>query len=146
MAVLVYASEQDLANWTQAANPPNAAALLRSASILVRQVTRVCWYAADSVTNLPTDPTTLQSFKDATCAQCAFWIANNIDPEAILAPGQAISTKKIGTAQISYNNVGAGSASAYQMRVDAATTLCEEAFNILSQEANLQLNGVWVIG
>lgn len=146
MAVLIYATEQDLANWTQAANPSNAASLLRAASICVREVTRFCWYAADSVTNMPTDPTTLQAFKDATCAQVQFWIKNNIDPDAVLAPQQTPTTKKIGGAQISYNNVGAGSLAAYEMRVEAATTLCDQAFQILSQEASLQLQGVWVVG
>lgn len=143
--VLLYATSTDLQAWTGNAAPSNAATLLRSASLLVREATRNCWYAVDTTTSMPTDATTLQAFNDATCAQCSFWIANSIDPQAILAPPSILNSKSIGSARLGYDTAGAGSVQAYQQRVAAAKTLCDEAYRILS-DANLQLNGVWVVG
>jgi hypothetical protein len=144
VAVLIYATAADLAEWTQQAAPANAAALLRSASLLVREATKSCFYAVDAG-NLPTDADTKQAFNDATCAQAAFWVANGIDPQAVLAPPKILNSKAIGSARLSYDTSGAGSLQAYQARVEAAQSLCDEAVRIL-QDAQLQLNGVWVVG
>jgi hypothetical protein len=144
VAVLIYATSSDLANWTQQAAPANAATLLRSASLLVRDATKVCYYAVDS-NNLPTDATILQAFKDATCCQAAFWAANGIDPTAPLAQPGVLNQKAIGSARLGYDTAGAGSLAAWQAKVQAAAELCDEAVRIL-QDANLRLTGAWVIG
>lgn len=142
--VLVYAADTDLAAWTGTTAPANATVLLRSASLLVREATRNCFYATDAG-NLPTDPVTKQAFNDATCAQAAFWAANSIDPVAVFTPPVVLNQKALGSARLGYDTAGAGSVQAYQARVKAAKTLCEESQRIL-QDANLQLNGVWVVG
>lgn len=142
--VLVYAASTDYQTWTGNTPPANMSTLLRSASLLVREATRNCFYAVDT-NGYPTDATTKQAFNDATCSQCSFWIANSIDPQAILAPPNILNSKAIGSARLGYDTAGAGSVQAYQQRVQAASTLCDEAYRILS-DANLQLNGVWVVG
>ena len=142
--VLVYAASSDYTSWTGNTPPANMNTLLRSASILVREATRNCFYAVDT-NGYPTDATIKQAFNDATCSQCSFWVANNIDPQAVLAPASILNSKAIASARLGYDTAGAGSVQAYQQRVEAATTLCDEAYRILS-DANLQLNGVWVIG
>lgn len=144
MGVLIYAASADLAAWMGAAAPANATVLLRSASLLVREATRNCFYAVDSG-NLPTDATIKQAFNDATCAQAAFWAAAGIDPTNPIAPLSVLNSKAIGSARLGYDTAGAGSVQAYQTRVDAARTLCDEAFRIL-QDANLQMTGPWVVG
>jgi hypothetical protein len=141
---LVYATPDDLAAWTGTTAPANATALLRSASLLVREATRNCFYATDG-TGQPTDTATLAAFKDATTAQAAFWAANSIDPVAVFTPAQIVNQKSIGSARLGYDTAGAGSVAAYQARVQAAQELCADAVRIL-QDANLQLHGVWVVG
>lgn len=144
MAVLIYATAADLAKWTQQAAPANAVQLLRSASLLVRDATKACFYAVDS-NNMPTDATTLQTFNDATCAQAAFWAANGIDPSAPLAVPGVLNQKAIGSARLGYDTAGAGSLAAWQAKVQAASELCDEAVRIL-QDGNLKLSAVWVVG
>jgi hypothetical protein len=144
VAVLIYATAADLAEWTQQAAPANAAALLRSASLLVRDATKVCYYAVDG-TGLPTDTAVKQAFNDATCCQVAFWAAAGIDPSAPLAQQGVLNQKAIGSARLGYDTSGAGSLAAWQAKVDAATSLCDEAYRIL-QDANLQMTGPWVVG
>lgn len=144
MAVLVYATPTDLANWTQQPVPANAAAILRSASLLVREATRNCFYAVDAG-NLPTDAVIKQAFNDATCAQAAYWAANGIDPGAPLAQAGVLNSKAIGSARLGYDTAGAGSLAAYQARVQASHELCQDAVRIL-QNAGLQMNGPWVVG
>lgn len=142
--ILLYVTNTDVQNW-MGSTPANVASLIRQASLMIREATRFCWYATDPVTLFPTDANILQAFKDACCAQIEFWVANNLDPVAILNPGNAVATKKIGTAEIQYQNQGSGSVAGYERRVAAANTLCDQALRILS-DSNLQLSGVWVIG
>lgn len=142
---LVYATPADLSAWTGATAPPNAVNLLRRASGLVRKATATAFYATDP-TGLPTDATTLQAFKDATTAQANYWALNNIDPATGgLAQTGVLSSKKIGSASLTYDVAGAGSVAAYQARITAATTLCDEAFDLL-QAAGINLINPWVAG
>ncbi|MFI0897750.1 hypothetical protein [Streptomyces sp. NPDC020983] len=68
-----YATTDDLAAYTGTAAPDNAAALLAKASrMLDSAVFRLCWYQADG-DGLPTNPLVQQAFKDACCAQAAWW-------------------------------------------------------------------------
>ena len=142
---LVYATPADLSAWTGATAPPNAVQLLRRASGLVRKATATAFYATDP-TGLPTDPDTLQAFKDATTAQANFWAVNNIDPAAGgLTQSGVLTSKRIGSASLSYDAAGSGSVTAWQAKVDAATTLCEEAFDLL-QAAGINLINPWIAG
>lgn len=142
---LTYATPDDMAAWTGGVAPVNATQLLRSASLLVRRFTETAFYTTDT-TGLPTDAGILQSFKDATTAQAAFWAASNIDPaSAGFATSGILSSKKIGSASLTYDVAGAGSVQAFNERRRMASSLCDEAVNIL-QQAALFTNGPWIIG
>ena len=142
---LIYATTTDLTAWTGATAPTNATQLLRRASALVRKATATAFYAVDT-TGLPTDTVTLQAFKDATTAQANFWAVNNIDPASGgLTQSGILSSKKIGSASLTYDTVGTGSVTAYQARAAATSDLCEEAFDIL-QGAGVNLINPWVAG
>ena len=142
---LIYANAQDLSTWTGATAPSNAEQLLRRASGLVRKHTATAFYATDP-TGLPTDPDTLQAFKDATTAQANYWVVNNIDPAGGGLTQQGILTSKsIGSARLGYDAAGSGSVTAWRAKVDAATTLCDEAFDIL-QAAGINLINPWIAG
>lgn len=142
---LIYATSTDLSTWTSATAPANATQLLRRASGLVRKATATAFYATDP-TGLPTDPDTLQAFKDATCAQAAMWTAAGIDPAgggvAVIAP---LKAKRIGSAGLDYDTSASSSVTAYTARGAAAVTLCEEAVDIL-QAAGINLINPWIAG
>jgi hypothetical protein len=144
VAVLIYATTADLATWTQQAAPANAVQLLRSASLLVREATASAYYQVDA-NKLPTDTDILEAFKDATCAQAAFWAANGIDPNAPLAQQGVLNQKAIGSARLGYDTAGAGSLAAWQAKVEAARELCDEARRCL-QIQKLQVTGPWIVG
>ena len=142
---LVYAAPGDLAAWTGSAAPANATQLLRSASLLVRDATASAFYAADA-TGLPTDPGTLQAFKDATTAQAAFWAANGIDPAAGALPSAGVLRgKKIGSASLDYDTSATVSAAVLQARLDSVESLVPEAVRIL-RGAGVNTYGPWIVG
>ena len=142
---LVYAVPDDLAAWTGSAAPANATPLLRSASLLVRDATASAFYATDA-TGLPTDPGTLQAFKDATCAQAAFWAANGIDPAAGALPTAGVLRgKKLGSASLDYDTAAAASQAVLQARMDSVEALVPEAVRIL-RGAGVNTYGPWIVG
>jgi hypothetical protein len=109
-----------------AAVPANAAALLRSASYLIRSETKKAVY--DTADGLPSDTAVAEAFRDATCAQAAFWAASGIDPSLGAAGVQPLAaSKSIGGASIAYS-VYAATAEA---RANSAGALGPEAFFIL---------------
>jgi hypothetical protein len=145
VAVLIYATTADLAEWTQQAAPANAASLLRSASLLVREATKSAYYAVDA-NNLPTDTDVLEAFRDSTCAQAAYWIALGIDPTTGgLSTQGVLRGKRIGSAALDYDTSALASVTAMQERMAAARELCDEAFRIL-QIQKLQITGPWIVG
>ena len=125
MAVLVYAEPSDLVAWTGQEAPANAEVLLRSASILVRQVTRSAAYATDT-DGLPTDAATAGAMLSATCAHAAALAGAGVDP---LAAGTeaGVSSTSIGSASVT--TLGYLGAEAAKLRL--ATQLCPEAQAIL---------------
>ena len=136
------AQPADLAAWTGAAAPGNAAPLLREASSLVISASSSSYYAADPATGLATDPVVAKALNDATCIQAAAWQALGIDP---LAGGVAVagvaSEKSIGSAHIKL----ADAAQAAEARAKALTTLVPAAVRKL-QENNLMDSNVWMYG
>ncbi len=125
--ILVYATEADLATWTGAATPSNASALLRSASLLVRQATGSATYDYDD-DGAPTDADVIDAMRDATCAQAAALAANGIDPAAGVAGASgAVQASSIGSASVTY----AVSSDAAGRRQALLTTLTTEAEMIL---------------
>lgn len=123
MTVLVYAEPSDLVAWTGQEAPANAEVLLRSASILVRQVTRSAVYATDA-DGLSTDAATAGAMLSATCAHAAALAGAGVDP---LAAGTdaGVSSTSIGSASISFE------ASGLSARAALRTQLCPEAQAIL---------------
>jgi hypothetical protein len=64
----------DLTDYTGTAAPAAAERLLRDASqFLESRVFRLCWYNADATTGLPTNAVVTAAFKQAVCAQVAWW-------------------------------------------------------------------------
>ena len=143
--MLIYATTAELTTWLGVAAPANAAALLRSASILVHRATMTAIYDVDAITSLPTDADQLAAFRDATCSQAASWIALAIDPAKGAAGVKSVTSKSIGSASISYANAQAISNAAVSALADAATSLCQEALLILAQ-AGLLSSSSWELG
>lgn len=139
--MIVYATPDDLLDWTQQAVPDNALSLLRSASLLIGRDTASTTYVADPITGLPTEAALVTALRDATCAQATYWDAAGIDPvggPAGLTPLR--SSKKVGSAQITTDT-----ASLAASRVAAVDQLCPQAETILRQ-AMLLSNRVWSYG
>lgn len=139
--MLIYASSTDLAAWTGTAAPANAAGLLRSASLAVREGTELCFYATDT-TGMPTDATVLQAFNDATCAQAAWLAAVDVDPNrgGVLEEGVE-SSAGIASARITYADAPA----AAEAKQRALTGLCPDAQRIL-RNAGLYATAPWIVG
>lgn len=135
--MILYATSTDLASWTGQAAPDDAAALLRSASVLVRTATRAALYDVDSA-GKPSDAVILGAFRDATCAQAAAWSAAKINPaEQGLGLGEpGVVSKSMGGRTVQYADLS-GSVTIQQQRATAATELCPEARNILAAEGLL---------
>jgi hypothetical protein len=69
----IYATADDMAAYTGTTAPANADALLAKASrFLDSSVFRLCWYQADG-DGLPTNALVVAAFRDAVCAQAAWW-------------------------------------------------------------------------
>lgn len=127
------ATSDDLAAWTTAAAPTNAAVLLRSATTLVLAATSGALYAVDTATGLATDSGTLQTMNDATCIQAAAWDAIKYNPlTGGVITSSVKSSKSIGSAQITY----ADGVMAAKSRADAIAELVPDALRLL------RLNGL----
>lgn len=134
--MLIYATPADLTTgdlpWLPSA-PANAGSLLRSASLLVYSATVAAFYNVDD-TGLPTDATVLQAFKDATCVQVATWVGLGMDPLNVGLDAKAPTRQKtLDGASIAYDTSVATSQAALAIRQDAASTLCQQAQDILRQ-------------
>ena len=142
----VYATEQQLAEWSGQAAPDNATVLLRAASRLVDSALLTAVYATDD-DGAPTDTKVAAALRDATCAQAATWAALGIDPTAGPAGQSAplVRSKKIGSASVDYDTSAAASVTVQQSRADAVTQLTGEAVQYLAA-AGLLNNRVWVYG
>ncbi|WP_404285428.1 hypothetical protein [Glutamicibacter arilaitensis] len=127
----IYATAADVQEWTGQAPPDNVVPLLRSASALVEEATMMAVYPVDN-DGLPRRTADGDAFRDATCAQVAYWVANSLDPSAGGLDELSVkvaSSKSIKGASVSYD--AADAARSKQARVDALTTLSHAAFAIL---------------
>lgn len=139
--MLVYATPEQLAAWTDTASPANAAQLLRSASLLITDAIANAVYDVDG-TGLPTDSDKVDALSDATCAQAAAWAALGIDPAAGPAGVTgAVQSSSIAGGSVSY----AVSSTAGDDRAAAAARLTGEALLILRQ-AGLLTGAILVLG
>jgi hypothetical protein len=128
--MLVYATEDDLANWltdTDQEPPANAGAVLRSASILVARAIRESLYADGVVTSDPK--------RDATCAQVYTWMTTGIAPSSAgLSSASLVRSKSIDGATIEYDTSLNASVTAFNARQALADGLCAESMAILDAE------------
>lgn len=71
----IYATADDLAAYTGSSAPADADALLAKASrFMDSSVFRFCWFQSDG-DGIPTDQLVSDAFRDAVCAQAAWWDA-----------------------------------------------------------------------
>lgn len=71
----VYATAEQYETYTGAAAPLDIdARLARASRLLETQVFRMCAYAADTATGLPTDALVAAAFADAVCAQAEWGV------------------------------------------------------------------------
>lgn len=127
----IYATPEDLTDWTGKPAPANATSLLRSASVLVEDATLTAIYAVDR-DGIPTLPKVLKAFKDATCEQTDFWARNSIDPDKDTLEMQtklSPASKAISGANIAY--FATDIQGAKQAKLDAVNKLCAQSLRIL---------------
>lgn len=127
--MITYATPDDMTQWTGGPAPDNAVGLLRFASSLTARATRTATYPTRN--GEPYGPV-VQTLRDATTAQAAFWAANGLDPVggALGEQGKGHATSKtIKGASVGYSVTLVEKNN--QARTDAVDTLCAEAWNIL---------------
>ncbi|MDQ0943272.1 hypothetical protein [Streptomyces sp. V1I1] len=94
----IYATSAQYVTYTGLAAPADIAKMLADASrMLDSKVFQYCWFAADSVTGMPTNALVLQAFADATCAQ-AEWGDETGDTTG--AAGAGWGTAELGSAKL----------------------------------------------
>ncbi len=103
-----------------------ALSLLRSASLLVENATRLATYDVDT-NGLPTEPKIIEAFKLATLQQIATWYFSNIDPDkGGVGQTAQISSQSVDGGSVSYS----GAVSAQELGY-AATSLTDLAVEYL---------------
>ena len=130
------ATVDDLAGWTATTVPANATALLRSATSLVLDATKLADYCTDPDTGLATDPNIAAAMNQATCIQAAAWDALGINPlTGGIDTGGVKASKRIGTASFEI----AGAAQTAAALAYAAQNLVPEAVRRLRQEGLISM-------
>lgn len=131
---MLYATAEQLSAWFDGVpTPANAPSLLRSASLLVRAETVGTVYTTDT-DGAPSDPVVRQAFADATCAQVMAWSVAGIDPAGGgVATSAPVRSKKLGSGAIDYDTSVNSSVAMFQARRNVTTSLCYEAWMILTQ-------------
>ncbi len=124
------ATLDDLAAWLDDDLPVNAPAYLRSASAAVYDFTSVAVYRTDPATGLPLDAGLAGTFRDATCAQAAWLITADIDPNGGGTDAPEPMSVSLGSAAINYGAAANESAAARQAALGG---LCQDARRIIQQ-------------
>lgn len=139
------ASPADYQTWTGSAGPDNIVQILRACTSLVLEASSAAYYPVDSTTGLATVAQTANALRDATCIQAAAWVALGIDPAAggVISKSGTAASKKIGSAQIVYDN--SGSALAAESRAAASVSLVPDAERMLKRN-NLLGFAPWTFG
>lgn len=133
--MLTFATEEDLARWSDGNIPDNPRPLIRHASVMVQHAIR---FARFSVTpaGLPSDPDIAEAVRDAVCAQVEAWAVSKINPTQIATTG-VVTGSKIGDASFTFD-----AASSANTASNARTELCNEAWLIL-ENAGLIGGKIW---
>lgn len=123
--MLVYAMPTDVEKWMGEPAPEGVVPLIRRASTMVGVATRMARYDVTPAGG-PADTDVADAMRDAVCAQVAAWHTAGVDPS-----GERIVAKVAATSIDGVNlTYGQDAASAERDRV--ATTLCSEAWDILT--------------
>jgi|LSQX01.1.fsa_nt_gb hypothetical protein len=131
----LYAQPEDLIPEWLDVIPGNAHRLIRAASVLVENATRLGRYDTDAE-GYPTQPNTRSAFLAAVCQQVAVWHNADIDPDKGLTGQQAtISSQSAGGGSVSYTGT-----QTTQERGLAAVTLCDQSYLILRNAGLLHQN------
>lgn len=138
------ATTDDLAAWMSTDAPANATAILRACTVMVIDACEGSFYSTDPATGIATDTTIQTAMKNAVLDQAAAWVTLKIDPftGGVATLGTATS-KKIGSAQITYDGTDAAAAAA--ARAAAFTSLVPQAVKRL-QQVNLLGTNPWYYG
>lgn len=134
--MLVFATEDQLTEWSGEPSPANARVLLREASILVRGACRADVF--DVLPNgLPEDDDKRLAMQEATCAQAAMWSSTGVNPAAGAGgiANQVVSSS-IDGASVSFNTAALDAAKA-----ESIDRLCASAYRIL-RDAGLASSAV----
>lgn len=124
--MLVYATVDEVEAFTGEPAPSNAAKLIRTASGMVRDITRLARY--DTLPNgLPEDDDLRLAMSEAVCAQVESWTVAGIDPVAGVAGREvAVQSQSADGGSVTYTNLP----SAEEIRA-AVSTLCDLSVSIL---------------
>lgn len=105
----IYATAADYLAFTGQTPPAGIEAqLARAARFLDSEVFRLCWYDVDAG-GLPSNPLVLAAFRDAVCAQVAWWVELG---DSTGAAGVGWSSVGIGSVSLSRQSAGGAEASA----------------------------------
>lgn len=100
---LTYATKADLETFTGEAttlSDAQAGRYITLASALVRRATRAAVYDTDA-TGAPSDTDVADAFRDAVCAQVAYWETHDIDPTMGRAGVKGpVTSSSIGSGQV----------------------------------------------
>lgn len=100
-----YATAEDYQDYTGQTPPADIDILLKRASVMLdAQVLRVCRYDVDTA-GLPTNPLVAAAFRDAACAQVAWWEEIG---DSTGAAGAGWGSVEIGTAKIARSLTATG--------------------------------------
>lgn len=124
--MLVYATPTEVEDFTGYPAPDNATALIRNASAMVRDITRLARY--DTLPNgLPEDDDLRDAMKEAVCAQVESWTAAGINPVGGVAGREvAIASQSADGGSVTYANLPTADEIA-----KATKTLCALSVTIL---------------
>jgi hypothetical protein len=134
----VYATSTDLAAYTGSSAPANADALLAKASrFLDSAVFRLCWFVADA-NGLPTDTVVIAAFRDAVCAQAAWWGALG---DSVGAIGAGYGSVEIGSVKLQRS--GKDGVVAADGSDSPARQIAPEVWDVL-RSPDLTLDHLWI--
>ncbi|GAA1327589.1 hypothetical protein GCM10009592_14620 [Brachybacterium rhamnosum] len=101
----VYATQEDLAEWSSVPIPDTVDRMLEAASRLIERATITAVYPTDP-DGYPVDGDTRDGFRMATCAQVAAWVELGVNPilgAAGVTAKPTLTGKSIGGASLSYS-------------------------------------------
>lgn len=134
--MLVFAQAADVESFTGQPAPENTERLIRKASGMVQHAIRRATFDT-TPSGLPSDPDVADALRDAVCAQVEYWDGSDVDPT------KADTTPALSSTGLDGSSLGFDTATAAQVKAQAADSLCDEAQLILDN-AGLTRGPLWV--